>query len=437
MGKGMRGAVRPRATGLDAAKLEEWQWRSDQGDLRLQAPPRLDVPGAAPRRRVRAVAVCSSDTEIGHFLEDKYMPPKGGRGFDWPRRRRCLDNLVTELAELREAGAELGVHSCRTVLTIAGRCDAVGFAQRFFDDMLGRGVVLDSTAYNALLGAYCRRGLIKPALRIAEAMKREGFPPSTSVYTSLIATHTRLGDTAGGRQIFEKALQLGFENNTVWDAGLGTCETFTEAQKLLGRMAERGVFPSKATFLTLLRICGRTGDVAAAQSVLEVMRQNGVPVEASAETSLLNAHVRARDFCGARRVWEGMHSSSRDGVAATVFLGALVAEMGEAGTRERSALLKEGEEVFQGVQSTGRGGDPSLWTAMMRLYGAHGKSRRRCDLLLDAYRRRRLPPMPALAKAYEEATGTTCHLKASYSFWRIQRQDDAVSPPLPPGWGIG
>eukprot|EP01062_Namystynia_karyoxenos_P036635 TRINITY_DN26695_c0_g1_i4.p2 TRINITY_DN26695_c0_g1~~TRINITY_DN26695_c0_g1_i4.p2 ORF type:complete len:520 (+),score=160.44 TRINITY_DN26695_c0_g1_i4:81-1562(+) len=420
--------------------LQSWGGSAPSSSAALQSAPDSKVQDYLESRVAwQPLHLCRTDEEAARSLHARYVPARVSQSGDYHQEKRAVLQLQNDIRLLLEQGCELGSASFCVAIIAAARRRRAGLAEHFFAHMCSLGIVPDHPCWSALLAAHAAAGSADKALEVQQRMRNQGMEPVGRDVVTIISALARARRSAEALKLFDESADWGVQSDpAAWNAALGACESFPQAQGLLKRMAAAGIAPTLPTFLVLLRVCGRTGDKAGIATVLAVMRKHGVAEDLAVDTALLNAMRRSGDLPGAQEVWDRI--SSPDSVAAAVFLGALGDELRRrGGARGEGAadLLQRAEGVFELTRPTaeaGMGGsNPRAWAAMMGVYAAHRGCQDRAERLLQAFASRCIRPTNELLGYYTAATGRHAP-PPSDRFWRPGTPKPGGGPVLPPSW---
>lgn len=155
--------------------------------------------------------------------------------------------------EMRERGIAPSAVSYTTLMKAFAASGQPKLAHKVFDEMeKDPRVAVDRAAWNMLVEAYCRLGLLESAKKVVERMKARGVQPDVATYGSLakgIAVARRPGEALLlWEEIKEKEKEVDGE---VVEALADVCvraALFRKALEMVARMEEMGVEPNKAKY---------------------------------------------------------------------------------------------------------------------------------------------------------------------------------------------
>lgn len=153
--------------------------------------------------------------------------------------------------EMRERGIAPSAVSYTTLMKAFAASGQPKLAHKVFDEMeKDPRVAVDRAAWNMLVEAYCRLGLLESAKKVVERMKARGVQPDVATYGSLakgIAVARRPGEAL---LLWEEIKEKEVDGEVV-EALADVCvraALFRKALEMVARMEEMGVEPNKAKY---------------------------------------------------------------------------------------------------------------------------------------------------------------------------------------------
>lgn len=158
---------------------------------------------------------------------------------------------VSLFNEMREWGIAPSAVSYTTLMKAFAASGQPKLAHKVFDEMeKDPRVAVDRAAWNMLVEAYCRLGLLESAKKVVERMKARGVQPDVATYGSLakgIAVARRPGEAL---LLWEEIKEKEVDGEVV-EALADVCvraALFRKALEMVARMEEMGVEPNKAKY---------------------------------------------------------------------------------------------------------------------------------------------------------------------------------------------
>uniref|UniRef100_A0A0E0LTG0 Pentacotripeptide-repeat region of PRORP domain-containing protein n=1 Tax=Oryza punctata TaxID=4537 RepID=A0A0E0LTG0_ORYPU len=160
---------------------------------------------------------------------------------------------VSLFNEMRERGIAPSAVSYTTLMKAFAASGQPKLAHKVFEEMeKDPRVVVDRAAWNMLVEAYCRLGLLESAKKVVERMKARGVQPDVATYGSLakgIAVARRPGEAL---LLWEEIKTKDKEvDGEVVEALADVCvraALFRKALEMVARMEEMGMEPNKAKY---------------------------------------------------------------------------------------------------------------------------------------------------------------------------------------------
>ncbi|XP_037469555.1 pentatricopeptide repeat-containing protein At3g29230-like [Triticum dicoccoides] len=232
-----------------------------------------------------------------------------------PRGRAAVLRAVTGCRGRREEQAlhclvcKLGLASdvvlATALLVRYGKRGLLGPAQRLFDEMRRR----DAVAFNAMLAALGASGRAADARRLFDRMPERDRTPAS--WNTLLTCYCRAGDLASARTVFEASLRAATSSVVSWNAMVdGYCKAgrMDAARELFDRMGSS--LRDVITYNTMMAGYLRRGDPAAAIAMFRrLAREEEQTLRPTAVTiaTVVTACTQVGDFAFGRAV----HLSTR------------------------------------------------------------------------------------------------------------------------------
>ncbi|XP_030504467.2 pentatricopeptide repeat-containing protein At5g16860 [Cannabis sativa] len=143
------------------------------------------------------------------------------------------------------SGFNGNVFVCNALVTMYGRCSALGNAQKMFDEVFNRGIG-DVVSWNSIVSAYSQNGESKNALNMfGRMMKDLSARPNAFSLVNILPVCGSMGLSMWGKEVHGFAVRNGFNEdvyvgNAIVDM-YSKCELMDEADKVFGQMKVRDV----------------------------------------------------------------------------------------------------------------------------------------------------------------------------------------------------
>ncbi|KAI5676966.1 hypothetical protein M9H77_07916 [Catharanthus roseus] len=323
------------------------------------------ISAGLTRQAVRAFS------EMHLFTEDD---EKGNTGEDFSEFHICflLDTLckygyvklATELFNKEKWKLDLNVR-IYTIL-IYGWCKVkkIEMANRFFREMIDKGIKPNVVTYNVLLNGICRRASLHPeerfervireAEKVFDEMRQRGVEPDVRSYSILLHVYSRA---------HKPALSL----------------------EKLKMMKDRGVCPSIATYTSVIKClcsCGRMED---AENLLDEMVCNGVSPTSVTYNCFFKEYRGRKDVEGAMRLYNKMKGC---GSLCTPDMHSYNILLGMFMMLDKMGLARE---IWEDIKASGVGPDMDSYTLLIHGLCEKGKWREACEYFMEMIEKGFLP----------------------------------------------
>ncbi len=222
---------------------------------------------------------------------------------------------VLDLMKLCEVKPSLVTYS--TLISRAGAWQKVQLAEKYFDEMAGRGIQPDVLAFNSLINAYAKSRMADKALSVLRSMDSQCVLPSVVTFNTLIDCFARGGEVAQACLRLREMGRRGIEPNERSYSSLvhAYCEAgrVGEANSLVESMASNGMQPTAVTYSLLLHALGQAGQLSDAFRVLNTMTARGLRPNVVTMSSLIYACGKAGQLERAFALLEGMKEKGNPG----------------------------------------------------------------------------------------------------------------------------
>lgn len=218
-------------------------------------------------------------------------------------------------------------------------------ALKVFEDMFHWGVEPNEiTMVNALI-ACARSRDIDTGRRILQHIHKAGYDPFMSttnsniiLATSILEMFAKSGSLKIARDLFNKMPQ---RNIVAWNCMINAYnqyERHQEALDLFFDMWTSGIYPDKATFLSVLSVCARECALALGQTVHSYLLKTGFATDIALATAVLDMYAKTGELESAQKIFSSLQK--KDLVIWTSMINSL-AKHGNA---------KEALSMFQTMQ---------------------------------------------------------------------------------------
>lgn len=252
-----------------------------------------------------------------------------------------------------------------TVL-IYGWCKVgrIEMAQRFFGEMLERGIGPNVVTYNVLLNGICRRASLHPegrfervireAEKVFDEMRERGLEPDVTSYSILLHVYSRAHKP-----------QLSLDK--------------------LAMMKEKGIWPSVATYTSVVKCLSSCGRMEDAEELLNDMVHSGVSPTAETYNCFFKEYRGRKDVEGAMKLYRRMKEEdsllSPDMHTYNILLGMFV-KLGKMGLAW---------EVWDDMKASGIGPDLDAYTILVHGLYEKKKWRQACEFFVEMIEKGFLP----------------------------------------------
>ncbi|XP_052201779.1 pentatricopeptide repeat-containing protein At4g04370 [Diospyros lotus] len=224
-----------------------------------------------------------------------------------------------------------------SMVNLYGKCGRIEDAEELFESMDKRDIV----SWNSLASSYALDGNMRGIFHLLSRMRIEGLGPDQRTFGSMVCAATRQGNLEMGQLVHACIVTAGSELNThvktslivmylkcgnfddafeifervsdkdviLWTAmisGLVQNESADKALWLFRRMLLSNVVPSTATLASALAACGQLGSLTLGTSIHAYMLRQRMPVDVTAENSLVTMYAKCNRLEQSRVVFERM-----------------------------------------------------------------------------------------------------------------------------------
>lgn len=253
-------------------------------------------------------------------------------------------------------GFESNIVVVNTLIDMYGKCGCVGEACKVFDGLLSRDVV----SWGTIIARCVQHGLDHFALKFFEKMQQDGFFPNKAVFVCVLKACITIGTLARGRLIHDQMIRTGLgldltigstlvdmygrygsleEAGTVFDSmndrnevtwGLmiagyvqhGYC---LPAVELFAKMQGEGIKPDKASFLCMLKACGKLGAIVYGRLLHGQIIESGLTVDMEVGSALIDMYAKCGNLEDAYKILYDLPTGN------AVLWGAMIAAFARSG----------------------------------------------------------------------------------------------------------
>ena len=241
-------------------------------------------------------------------------------------------------AEIIKEGFEKELFIGSTLVDMYAKCGFLKEAQEIFEELTLRNIV----TWNALIAGYAKHGVYGAMLDSLEHLEFEGLSPDTVTYicclkgcgdlkminiaqslysqitskgleqdfnlcTTVVNTFTKCGLCLDALKIFNA---MPVHDTILWNTLIGGYvqqDKGHEALNCYERMQREGLYPDIATFICVLKACGKVRALDNGKHIHEKMVRKGL-LEKNIDlgTALVDMYVKCGDLTKAREVLEGL-----------------------------------------------------------------------------------------------------------------------------------
>lgn len=229
------------------------------------------------------------------------------------------------------------------LIVLLGRSGQPTRAHQLFDEMLQQGCQPTPELYTALIGAYCRSGLLDEALQLLNDMKSSPLcQPDVYTYSTIIkacvdAARFDLTDTMY-KDMAERSISPNTVTQNIVLSGYGKAGRLDDMERVLSDMLDSvSCKPDVWTMNIILSLFGNRGEVELMERWYEKFRGYGVEPETRTLNILIGAYGKRRMYDKMSAVMEHMRKLAFPWTTATYNnVIEAFAEAGDAGNMEHA-----------------------------------------------------------------------------------------------------
>ena len=257
------------------------------------------------------------------------------------------------------------------LIVLLGRSGQPARAHQLFDEMLQQGCQPTPELYTALVGAYCRSGLLDEALQLLNDMK--GSPlcqPDVYTYSTIIkacvdATRFDLIDVMY-KDMAERSIAPNTVTQNIVLSGYGKAGRLDDMERVLSDMLDSTACkPDVWTMNIILSLFGNGGQVELMEKWYEKFRSYGIEPETRTLNILIGAYGKKRMYDKMSAVMEYMRKLAFPWTTATY--NNVIEAFAEAGD------AKNMEHTFNQMRSEGMKPDTKTFCCLINGFSKAGQ----------------------------------------------------------------
>ncbi|XP_023742873.1 pentatricopeptide repeat-containing protein At1g11710, mitochondrial isoform X1 [Lactuca sativa] len=207
--------------------------------------------------------------------------------------------------------------------------------KQVLDDMIARGLSLDSVTYGSMIDGFSKQGSISNAIRVYDDMIKEGKKPNLVIYNSIVDGLCKNLSVDLAKIMVDELKKLGlFDVVTLNSLLNGFCANWNinEALNLFFQMQE-GNLANEVTYNILVNFFCKIGSIQEGKEIMEMMVDNEVAPNSITYTILVtNAFKKSKVGCYSREEVIELHDDlmvkgvKPDGQTYDAIVGKLIGE---------------------------------------------------------------------------------------------------------------
>ncbi|KAG2481614.1 hypothetical protein PVAP13_J086950 [Panicum virgatum] len=286
-----------------------------------------------------------------------------------PRRQHQLKELVFEmLKEQPFYHPKEGTYM--KLIVLLGRSGHAAQARQLFDEMLQQGCQPTPELYTALIGAYCRCGLLDESLQLLTDMKASPLcQPDVYTYSTIIKACVDASRFDLVEAMYKDMAERSISPNTVMQnivlSGYGKAGRLDDMERMLSNMLDSTTCkPDVWTMNIILSLFGNRGQVEAMEEWYEKFRSYGIEPETRTLNILIGAYGKKRMYDKMSAVMEYMRKLAFPWTTATY--NNVIEAFAEAGD------AKNMEHTFNQMRSEGMKPDTKTFCCLINGFSKAG-----------------------------------------------------------------
>ncbi|KAK3124264.1 hypothetical protein QOZ80_7BG0584120 [Eleusine coracana subsp. coracana] len=256
------------------------------------------------------------------------------------------------------------------LILLLGRSGQPSRAHQLFDEMQQQGLAPTPELYTALIGAYCRSGLLDEALQLLTEMKASPqCQPDVYTYSIIIKACVNASRFDLVDVMYKDMAERSIEPNTVTQnivlSGYGKAGRLEDMERVLSAMLEsKTCRPDVWTMNIILSLFGNRGQVESMEKWYEKFRSYGIEPETRTLNILIGAYGKKRMYDKMSAVMEYMRKLAFQWTTATY--NNVIEAFADAGD------AKNMEHTFNQMRSEGMKPDTKTFCCLINGFSKAG-----------------------------------------------------------------
>lgn len=212
-----------------------------------------------------------SDLFISFLNEGNSAPSR--RLFDEEPQRIALTLKNTKIlhTQIVKFGFKLNGHLGNALVDLYAKCGNLGFALKIFNLLIER----DGSAWNSMLSAYSRFGLVEEAVYLFRSMWSANELVNQFTFAIVLSACARLADLWFAKQLHCNVVKMGFESNSFCEGSLidvyAKCDSLNDARRVFDRISH----PDMISWTVMISAYVRIGLPEEALQLFLMMKELG------------------------------------------------------------------------------------------------------------------------------------------------------------------
>ncbi|KAJ3189506.1 hypothetical protein HDU85_003137 [Gaertneriomyces sp. JEL0708] len=258
-------------------------------------------------------------------------------------RKRKYESALEVFQKMTTEGLQPNAITCSTVLRALVGLGRLQDARAFLDEMLHRMWSPEDSlrCITVMVDAYLKSNDHVQAVMLMEAVKKRGITPDNVLYTCLLHSSSKAGDTSAVARLWHRASVDGIEPDVgMYNAlmsGDVSRNRLGEAISLLQAMASAGVIPNARTYTILMWALNRQGRMEECEELVAAMTKQNINIGIFHHVCIITGWLKRGDgrrafdywkrFAFAAQEAEVMHRHPDVGVEAKIWVETVKQEL--------------------------------------------------------------------------------------------------------------
>ncbi|KAL2249192.1 UNVERIFIED_CONTAM: Pentatricopeptide repeat-containing protein [Sesamum indicum] len=230
------------------------------------------------------------DNETDEWSSSPYMDQLANRFTSSSHHTWESFSLTRGVRVLAEGQDSFDIDMVNTYLSIFLAKGKLSLACKLFEIFTNMGVNPVGYTYNSIMNSFVKKGYLKEAWGVLQAMGETVNPADIATYNVIIQGLGKMGRADLANAVLDKLMKEGgyldiVMYNTLINA-LGKAGRIDEANKLFQQMKTSGVNPDVVTYNTLIEVHSKAGRLKDAYKVLKMMLDAGCAPNHVTDTTL-------------------------------------------------------------------------------------------------------------------------------------------------------